>query len=109
MSFIINNYLLLIALGVIALALGLIIYDFIKASDKERKEKILTVLVNLTFIAEKTLGEKTGSLKRSQVYNQFKKLCPFLASFVSMETFDTLLDEAIAIMEETVAKKQQEG
>lgn len=108
MSFIINNYLLIIAAIVLIVALLIVVFKFLKLSEEEREERILAVLVNLTYVAEETLGSKTGSLKRSQVYSQFKKLCPFLACFISMETFDCLLDKAILIMEETISQREGE-
>lgn len=101
MAILINNWQLIVAIVVVAAAAITWIYKFLNLSPEEKRKEITTILVNLTYEAEKALGAKTGSVKRSYVYNAFKKNFPFLASITSMEMFDKLLDDALAAMKNT--------
>lgn len=91
----------------ILFALLLLAFLFIKAKQflthptEKRQELILMWLIEAVAIAEKQYGSKTGQLKLSFVYTMFVDKFGILATLVSKELFETLVDRALRIMEET--------
>lgn len=106
-SFIITNWQLIIAVLVAATGAITWLYKFFQLSPEERRGEIKAILVSLAYKAEEELGAKTGSIKRSQVYNLFKKNYPFLASITSMATFDKILDDALDVVREALDMKEE--
>lgn len=93
----------LILLLVLLLIFGILrLIKLLKTPTQKRQELLLMWLVQAVSLAEKQFGEKTGSLKISFVYDLFIRKYGVLGKFVSRELFETLVDRAIRIMEETL-------
>ena len=88
---------LLVVIAIVA-AIVLFVVKFLKLSPEQQRERIRTALLAIVTEMEKQYGPKTGSIKRSQAYSQLVKLFPVLTIFLSQETFDKLLDEALVIL-----------
>lgn len=88
---------LLVVIAIVA-AIVLFVVKFLKLSPEQQRERIRTALLAIVTEMEKQYGPKTGSIKRSQAYIQLVKLFPVLTIFLSQETFDKLLDEALVIL-----------
>ena len=97
-TFIQEHWSTLLAVIVIISAIVLFVVKFLKLSPEQQKERIRTALLAIVTEMEKQYGPKTGAIKRSQAYNQLVALFPGLTFFLSQETFDKLLDEALVIL-----------
>lgn len=92
MDFLINYWwLLLVAIAAISVA-GVTIYKFFNTPTNEQLQKVREWLLQAVTMAEKELGEKTGQVKLSYVYDMFIEKFPKLAALISAETFSDLVD-----------------
>ena len=86
-----------VILGLIILAalIGSSVYHFVKL-DKQQKVSNVKEWLKLAVVeAEKALGGGTGQLKLRYVYDKFLERFPYLAKFISFETFSGYVDEAL--------------
>lgn len=91
----------------VAIAIVLFVVKFLKLSPEQQRERIRTALLAIVTEMEKRYGPKTGSIKRSQAYSQLVKLFPVLTIFLSQETFDKLLDEALVILNASLESNEK--
>lgn len=97
---------LLVVITIVA-AIVLFVVKFLKLSPEQQRERIRTALLAIVTEMEKQYGPKTGSIKRSQAYSQLVKLFPVLTIFLSQETFDKLLDEALVILNASLESNEK--
>lgn len=96
----------LILFGIFAiLALIIKAKQFFSSPPEKRKELIMVWLVEAVHIAEERYGSKTGQLKLSLVYSMFVDKFGFVATLVSKQVFEELVEKALRIVEEEVNKK----
>ena len=90
------------ALGVLGVCvlvvLALNIKDFFYLPRKEQIKKVKEWLLYAVTIAEKELGAGTGALKLRYVYDLFISKFPYIAPYVSFETFSKWVDEVLEQM-----------
>ena len=98
---------ILLSISVIV-AVALFVVKFLKLSPEQQKERIRIALLAIVDEMEKQYGPKTGTLKRSQAYNQLLRLFPVLTIFLSQKTFDKLLDESLAILQDSLDSEKGE-
>lgn len=100
MEFIMENGVLIIAAIAVAIYAGIGVYAFV---TKPRPEQIASVKEWLLWAvndAEEQLGSGTGPFKLRMCYDLFVTSFPWVARFVSFETFRGWVDEALEKMEE---------
>ena len=103
----IATYWLELLIGCILLgALGTGIYKFSKLPIDKKYSRIRAWLLYIVTQAEKDWGSGTGPIKLSQVYDMFVARYPFIKTFISLETFDKLVDNALDEMRELLEKKE---
>lgn len=64
-------------------------------------------LINICLELEKQFGEKTGLIKKSNAYALFIEQYPIVSKIISAKTFDKILDEALAIIDEEMDKNEK--
>ena len=87
-------------------AIGTSIYKFSKLPIDKKYSRIRAWLLYAVTQAEKDWGSGTGPIKLSQVYNMFVARYPFIKTFISLETFDALVDSALKEMRELLKKEE---
>lgn len=88
-----------IVLGVVALGgVGISVYRFFKLPKEERFKKTSAWLLYAVTEAEKKLGDGTGAIKLTMVYDMFVTKFPLLSTFLSYTTFKYLVDKALDTM-----------
>lgn len=105
MEFIIDHwYLIVSGIGIlVCLITGAI--KFIKTPTSEQLTSLREWLLFATTKAEKELGSGTGQLKLRFVYDMFVNSFPWLARLIRFERFSEMVDNALATMNEMLAKK----
>ena len=110
MEWLIENWFVVVGLSALVLALGFAIVKFLGLPTKEQTKKIKAWLLQAVIEAEKELGNKTGKVKLSVVYDAFIVRFPMTAKFISFDTFsnyvDLALDEMKKLLETNEAIKQ---
>lgn len=81
------------------LALGSMIYRFIRLSQDQKIANVKEWLKWAVTMAEKELGSGTGQLKLRQVYNMAISEFPWIVQVISFELFSKWVDEALEWME----------
>ena len=87
-------------------AIGTSIYKFSKLPIDKKYSRIRAWLLYVVIQAEKDWGSGTGPIKLSQVYGMFVARYPFIKTFISLETFDKLVDSALDEMRELLEKEE---
>lgn len=98
MNFIIDNWYIILALSLAAIALIVAIVRFFKSDKKTWLANVKEWLLYATTLAEKELGGGTGKLKLRYVYDMFVVKFPWLAKIISFEYFSSLVDETLGSM-----------
>lgn len=99
-TFLLENWYLLIVLVVAVIVIGVMIGRFFALPSGEQREKIKEWLVWAVTQAEAELGGGTGQLKLRQVYDMFIQRFPAIAKMISFDTFKYWVDEALIEMRE---------
>lgn len=95
MSFIVDNwYIIVAAIAVLAVVIYLIV-KFFKLPRESQLQKIKEWLLFAVTEAEREFGSGTGQLKLRYVYDMFVAKFPYLVKFVSFELFSSLVDKAL--------------
>lgn len=95
MSFLVENwYLIIVAIAIVAVAIYAV-YKFVKMPRSEQLSKLQEWLLWAVAQAEKALGGGTGQLKLRYVYDMFVTRFPALAKVISFDTFSELVDQAL--------------
>ena len=105
--FIQEHWSTILAVVILLTAIVLFVVKFLKLSPEQQKKRIKTALLAIVTEMEKQYGPKTGAIKRSQAYNQLVALFPVLTFFLSQETFDKLLDEALVILNASLESNEK--
>lgn len=107
MTFLIENWALILGLGSLAIAIGFAIKHFWGLPTKVQIEAVKKWLLWAVIQAERELGAKTGQAKLRFVYDMFVVKFPWVAKVVSFEVFSTwvdgALDEMKALLDSNVA------
>lgn len=98
MKFLIDNWMLLVALVAVLVSTGISIYSFYKKPTTEQLQSVKEWLLFAVTEAEKKLGGGTGQLKLRFVYDMFIEKFPHTSCLISFETFSGLVDEALERM-----------
>lgn len=100
MEYIMNNLPLIIAaIAVLVVAFTSVMTFFQKPTDEQYKAFREWLLYAVT-VAEKQLGSGTGKLKLRYVYDMFLEKFPYIAKFLTFDTFSQYVDEALEKMKE---------
>lgn len=99
MKWMIDNWFLIVILGVMFCFVGASILSFSKLTKEEKLHSVKEWLKFAVCEAEKELGSGTGQLKLRWVYGEAIKQFPFLINMISFEMFAEWVDEALAWME----------
>lgn len=95
MSFIIENWYIILGVLVGLGMVGFTAYTFLGLPTKEQVHKIQQWLILAVSEAERELGSGTGQLKLRQVYSVFLNKFPMTSKIVSFETFSLWVDDAL--------------
>ena len=106
MSWIVDNWYVLIAFLCIGAVAGIAVYRFIKIPTSEQLDKVREWLLFAVTEAEKELGGGTGRLKLRMVYGMFIDKFPWLVNVVSFEQFSAMVDEALEQMREMLTNNE---
>jgi hypothetical protein len=98
MTFLIENWYIILAVIVFAVEAGYCVYVFLKRPTSEQLKSIIEWLLYAVTQAEKELGSGTGKLKLRYVYNMFIERFSALASIITFDKFSTLVDDALTQM-----------
>lgn len=98
MTWIAENWYILIAILVVIIIGAVSVYTFLCYPTEKRKQKIKEWLLYAVTIAEKELGGGTGKIKLRTVYDMFITKFPFISRMLSFEKFSILVDEALVDM-----------
>ena len=93
-QFLDNWYLIVGAVAVLIVAI-LKVVEFFKRPSSEQIADLKQWLIFICGEAERLLGSGTGKLKLRYVYDKFLERFPYLAKFISFETFSGYVDEAL--------------
>ena len=96
-SIIDNWYIVVAALSILVVAI-LKVADFFKQPTEDQKKAVREWLLWAVSFAEKKLGSGTGKLKLRYVYDMFLEKFPYVAKFLSFETFSEYVDDALEEM-----------
>lgn len=97
-TFLMENWYLVVALMAVAGMVGVFIGRFLKMPTSEQREKVKEWLLWAVTQAEAELGSGTGKLKLRQTYDLFVQRFPAVAMAVSFDTFSAWVDEALEEM-----------
>lgn len=103
MKFLIDNWMLLVALVAVLVSTGISIYGFHKKPTTEQLESVKEWLLFAVTEAERYLGGGTGQLKLRFVYDMFIQKFPHTSCLISFEMFSGLVDEALERMKSMLA------
>lgn len=107
MTFLIENWALILGLSSLAIAAGLAIKHFWGLPTNNQIVAVKKWLLWAVIQAEKELGAKTGQVKLRFVYDMFVVKFPWVAKVISFELFsqwvDGALDEMKALLNSNVA------
>lgn len=98
LGFIMNNWLTII-LSIAALAVFIVkVVQFVRAPSDKQIENLKEWLKLAVIEAEAALGSGTGQLKLRDVYDMAVEKFPWVGEFITFETFNTWVDEALEWM-----------
>jgi hypothetical protein len=100
MTWLLENWYILLGILAVLVAAGFAIYKFAGLPTASQIEKIKEWLLYAVTEAEASLGGQTGILKLRMVYDMFVARFPMVAKVVSFETFSYWVDEALDKMKE---------
>ncbi len=109
MEFLLANWQLIVFLILVVFSVGYNIYVFLKSPTEAQQKLILTWMISLVEEAEQIYPlPKYGEIKRSYVYRKFKEQYKWFGTFISEKTFNSLIDEALKVMDNTLDKLKEE-
>ena len=106
LTFIVTYWFELLVGCILLGAIGTSIYKFSKLPADKKYSRIRAWLLYEVTQAEKDWGSGTGPIKLSQVYDMFVVRYPFVKTFISLETFDKLVDSALDEMRKLLEKEE---
>lgn len=106
LEFLMNNWVVLVALAVVLVVLLINVTTFAALPTEKQLAKVREWLLWAVIQAEAELGGGTGKLKLRSVYDLFLQRFPQLAFLISFERFSKLVDEALEEMREMLEKNE---
>lgn len=100
MNVLIDYWFVTVALIVLLTVGGFLIYGFIKQPSEVQLRKVRAWLLWAVTQAEVELGDGTGRLKLSQVYDLFIARFSWLSLIISFDLFSELVDQALEEMKQ---------
>lgn len=100
MNYIIENWVILIAVIALLTALGSAIFIFVKQPSEKQLAKVKAWLLLAVVEAEKELGSGTGKIKLRFVYDLFIMRFKWISRLITFDMFSSLVDEALEEMKE---------
>lgn len=95
MSYLIENWLIVVIFMAILYAVGYAVYGFTKMPNQKQVEIIKEWLLYACIEAEKEFKSGTGQVKLRYVYDLFLTRFPKIASVVSFDIFSQWVDAAL--------------
>ena len=105
-NWLIENWSIIVAIIVVIIMIVLAVIKFTQLSPEQQKAKIKKCLLSWVIEAERDLGSKTGQVKLSLVYGYFVTAFPFVKNFISIETFNKWVDEALDKMRDMLESNE---
>lgn len=103
MNLLFDYWYIYIAITVLLIILGSIIFAFFKSPSESQLQKVKEWLLWAVTEAEKELGSGTGRLKLRFVYDLFISKFKWIAYLLSFEAFSDLVDEALDEMRDMLS------
>ena len=107
MTFMLENWYIIVGLVAVAVVIGVCIGRFLNLPTGEQIDKCKDWLVYAVTQAEAELGGGTGQLKLRAVYDLFVQRFPVVAQAVSFDTFSLWVDEALVDMREMLQNNKK--
>lgn len=104
MSWLIDNWYVVVGLLAVLVCAGFAIYKFFGLPTEKQIACIKEWLKYAVAMAEKELGSGTGQLKLRYVYDMFVDKFPSVSKIIPFETFSTWVDEALVWLENQLGK-----
>lgn len=103
MSWLIDNWYVVVGLLAVLVCAGFAIYKFFGLPTEKQIACIKEWLKYAVTVAEKELGSGTGQLKLRYVYDMFVDKFPSVSKIIPFETFSTWVDEALMWLEKQLS------
>ncbi|MEK4713494.1 hypothetical protein [Sporosarcina sp. FSL K6-5500] len=103
MNNLIDNWFVIVAIVVLLIFVGIMIFAFLKQPSEGQLRKIKEWLLFAVTQAEVELGTGTGRLKLRYVYDLFITKFKWFAYLISFEAFSDLVDDALDEMRDMLA------
>ncbi len=97
---ILANWPLVIASVAVIVVAIISVLNFIQKPSNDQIQSVREWLLFACVQAEKQLGSGTGKLKLRYVYDMFLEKFPYIAKFLTFDTFSQYVDEALEKMKE---------
>lgn len=107
MSYLVDNWMLLVALFAVIFMAGVAIYTFLSYPTSTRIKKVKEWLLYAVTCAEKELGSGTGKIKLRTVYDMFVVRFPWLSRGISFDRFSALVDQALDEMRKILSTNER--
>lgn len=106
LTFIVTYWFELLIGAIVLAACGISIHKFRKLPVDKKYSRIRAWLLYIVIKAEQSLGSGTGPIKLSSVYGTFTERYPIIKIFMSLATFNKLVDSALDEMRELLEKEE---
>lgn len=95
MKWLFDNFTVVFGLVIILFMVVFSSIEFFKKPKKEQIESVKSWLLYAVAKAEKAFGGGTGALKLRHVYDLFVTKFPYIAPYISFDTFSDWVDDAL--------------
>ena len=106
MEFIMENWYIIVAAVCVMACFGIAVYKNLKKPRAEQIEMVREWLLWAVTETEGALGDGTGQLKLSMVYDLFVQRFPWLSKVMPFAVFKGLVDEALDTMRKMLENNQ---
>lgn len=100
MTFLTENWYLIIAFLSIGSAAGCLLYKYLNLPTDRQLDQIREWLLYAVIMAENKFGNKTGQVKLRAVYDMFITKFPSIAKILSFNIFSSMVDDALEKMKD---------
>jgi hypothetical protein len=107
MTFMMENWYIIIGLVAVAVVIGITIGKFLNLPTGEQIDKCREWLLYAVIQAEQAMGSGTGQLKLRAVYDLFIQRFPVVAKAISFDTFMQWVDDALVEMREMLKNNKK--
>lgn len=106
-AFLIENWFVIVVIICVAGVCGSLVGGFFKMPKEEQIKKIKKWLLQAVVQAEIELGNGTGKIKLSQVYDLFVQRFPDIAKMITFDMFSVWVDETLKEMEKMIQSNKK--